>query len=554
MSEAEYGITTTGFVKKPFLVILEENIERAKELFGDNIDLRATSVIYKFIQLRSLADSLQWDLAEKLYYSQYISTASGASLHMLVEDRGLEPQPPQKATGTVTFSGTNYSYIPIDTVVSTFTLSDVGVVRFKTTAGRYIGQIDDEELSGTGTGPFTLAEIPANPLLRVDWFDSSESTTTQLTEEFTGTPGAGEFYCDYATGEITVGTALDVDDALYVDYVDSTETETDIDIIALEYGAVGNVASDTITNIEGSLSGVESVINDDPTTNGRDIESDNSLRSRALEQPRTVWSPDRIKSEVENVDGVKSAYIVEGVVRERRVETGQGPFTLLQAPQDPIREVLVWQFSLGGWIELTESSTYPPDPYEFYCDYDAVTYNEDDIYVGTLGASGLTSSDILEVLYIDKDIGTAVFIVLVDPLVTPLSPEVEQAIAEALDGVRPVGIGYQITEITKAAIEIDVSLELEAGYTLQPISEEIQDQFRIYIDGPSTSEEASTYEYVGLGIGSELVRNELIKIVMSQPGVNDINTLTVKKDTVVQPGNIQFGQEEAPYYDGGTIS
>jgi len=551
----QYGITETGFVKKPFLVILQENIEEAKKLFGDNIDLRPTSTIYKFIQLRSLEDSLQWDLAEQFWYSMFITTATGESLDRLGEDRGLTRQPPQKATGEVTFVGVNYALIQIDTIVATFSLTEYGIVKFKTLESRYIGQIDDEELTGTGTGPFTLANIPANPVIRCDWFDSSETVTTKLEETGNPTPSAGEFYVDYGTGEITVGTALDTGDKLYVDYVDSTETTAQIQIEALEFGTTGNVPSNTIINIIGAIAGVTSVNNAQATDYGRDIESDNSFRQRLLDQPRTVFGPDRIKSEVENVDGVKSAYIVEGVKRERRVETGQGPFTLLRAPENPIREVMVWQQSGSAWIELTEATSYGTmGPYQFFCDYGGVTYNEDDLYIGTLGGTGLTGDDILEVLYIDKEIGSAIFLVLVDPLVSPLDPEVEREIAAALDNIRPTGIAYSITEITKIDIEIDVDLELEVGYSLDPIAQEIDKQFRLYIDGPSSSEEAAESEYTGLGIGSELIRNEIIRIIMSVDGVLDFSSLTIKKDTVPQGGNIQFGTEESPDYKGGNIT
>jgi Baseplate J-like protein len=86
---AEFGITKTGFSIKPFQAILEEKAARAREVFGGDIDLRSTSALRKILDISSAEDQELWKRAEQLYYSNFISTASGQSLDLLGEDVGV---------------------------------------------------------------------------------------------------------------------------------------------------------------------------------------------------------------------------------------------------------------------------------------------------------------------------------------------------------------------------------------------------------------------------------------------------------------------------------
>ena len=44
MNMASYGVTKTGFIIKPFQAILDEKAERAREMFGSDVDLRSTNL------------------------------------------------------------------------------------------------------------------------------------------------------------------------------------------------------------------------------------------------------------------------------------------------------------------------------------------------------------------------------------------------------------------------------------------------------------------------------------------------------------------------------
>jgi uncharacterized phage protein gp47/JayE len=524
-----FGITDQGFVKKTFSEILADKIERARKYFGDNIDVRPTSVMYKWLQLHAMDEAALWDLAEKYWYSMWLSTAEGVALEFILELLGLEKTDPVKAIGVVTFTGTNYSLIPIGTIVTTYELTQ-GIVRFKTTEARYIGQVDNEQITfaDQGAGPtYTLDKIPVSPIISMLWWDQSanggQGAFVTLTETTDPDPDPNEYVVNYTTGAVLVdlgsGAGMATGDFLRVTYIESGATTTDVNIECLEYGDKGNVPAASISSIETSVSGAETVTNTDATNGGRDIESDNSARKRGQEQPRVVFSPARIASEVENVDGVRSCLILEGVVREQFEGDSPGisSVTLRQLPQNPIREVQWFDSSLGVWHNL-EEATAPLGPLQFECSYTTG--------VITLG-SNLDTGDVLNVLYVDAQIGTGVFIVLVDPVASPLSVEVENAIAAVLDEVRPPGIAYQIQEIDKVGIKTDVNITIDTGYVIETVAAAVDKFIRIYIEGPSSQEESEESEYTGVGVGGLIVRNELIRIIMEQEGVNELADLVL---------------------------
>lgn len=86
---SEFGITKTGFVIKPFQDILNDKAARAREMFGDDADLRSTSALRKILDISAAEDHELWKRMEQLYYSNFISTASGDALDLLGEDVGV---------------------------------------------------------------------------------------------------------------------------------------------------------------------------------------------------------------------------------------------------------------------------------------------------------------------------------------------------------------------------------------------------------------------------------------------------------------------------------
>ncbi|MEI7993350.1 MAG: baseplate J/gp47 family protein [Methylococcaceae bacterium] len=120
---SDYGVTKFGFVIKPFQDILTDKAARAREMFGDDVDLRSTSALRKILDICSAEDQELWKRMEQLYYSNFISTASGDALDLLGDDIDV-PRRFLTAKGKVKFklsgeaSGRTYN-LPIGTLVET---------------------------------------------------------------------------------------------------------------------------------------------------------------------------------------------------------------------------------------------------------------------------------------------------------------------------------------------------------------------------------------------------------------------------------------------------
>jgi Baseplate J-like protein len=98
-----YGVTSQGFIVKPFQAILNDAFTRAQQLFGPDIDLRSSSTIRKIIELGCLDAALLWMALDDVYHSGFTSTASGSALDLLGADLGLG-RASLPASGQATFA------------------------------------------------------------------------------------------------------------------------------------------------------------------------------------------------------------------------------------------------------------------------------------------------------------------------------------------------------------------------------------------------------------------------------------------------------------------
>lgn len=75
-----YGVTSQGFIPKPFSVTLEELKQLAKQELGENIDLSEQSKFLRFLKIAAKREDALWQLLEDAYYSAFIDFATGKSL------------------------------------------------------------------------------------------------------------------------------------------------------------------------------------------------------------------------------------------------------------------------------------------------------------------------------------------------------------------------------------------------------------------------------------------------------------------------------------------
>lgn len=164
----KYGVTSQGFIPKPYSVILEELKLLAKQMFGENIDLSENSRFLRFLEIIAKREDELWQLAENIYYSGYIDFATGQSLDNVAALVGYKRIPARRATGTVIFSRStpapNDIIIPAGTRVAT---SD-GTVIFKTTRAVILqtGQTQ-VEAPIEAIEPGSIGNVAANTITKI---------------------------------------------------------------------------------------------------------------------------------------------------------------------------------------------------------------------------------------------------------------------------------------------------------------------------------------------------------------------------------------------------
>jgi hypothetical protein len=171
-ASASFGVTSSGFLAKPFTRLLAEKIAMARQVIDADIDLSSGSVVRKLLEIASLEDARTWAALAAAYDDSFVTTATGQALSNLGRELGIA-RPYQCASGTVTL--TTAGTIPVSpalvlprgsrlttlgghrvALAGTVTLSQsvtsatVPVVSFDPGA---IGNLDPSVLDGSGNHP-----------------------------------------------------------------------------------------------------------------------------------------------------------------------------------------------------------------------------------------------------------------------------------------------------------------------------------------------------------------------------------------------------------------
>lgn len=114
-------LDSNGFKRKQYSEIVADMQTRARNLFGENINLTDRSPLGIFIQVLAWSIALLWQLAEKVYYSAFVDTSEGNSLDYAVRKGGVTRRSAEKAIATQRFAGDNGTVIPLGFLVGTET-------------------------------------------------------------------------------------------------------------------------------------------------------------------------------------------------------------------------------------------------------------------------------------------------------------------------------------------------------------------------------------------------------------------------------------------------
>jgi phage-related baseplate assembly protein len=166
---AGFGVTPQGFVRKEFGTLIAEAADRARAVFGDDVDLSPTSPLRKILEVTAAEDARLWRRLEDLHYAGFLYAAIGDDLDALGADLGLA-RPFRTATGEVTLTVKNpqpgRTYVlPEGTVL----ITAAPVVAVHTTATVRLREGADSATVGARAfvaGPD--GNLPANALVAVD--------------------------------------------------------------------------------------------------------------------------------------------------------------------------------------------------------------------------------------------------------------------------------------------------------------------------------------------------------------------------------------------------
>ena len=100
------GLTANGYQRRTYDDIVNDKIQRAKELFGEDIDTSNQGPLGKFIRINAYDQAMTEEELEAVYYARFPNTASGQSLDRLLPFVGIVRNPASAAVYSVKVTGT----------------------------------------------------------------------------------------------------------------------------------------------------------------------------------------------------------------------------------------------------------------------------------------------------------------------------------------------------------------------------------------------------------------------------------------------------------------
>lgn len=180
---ADFGITETGYNRKTFNDLVQEMEDRARALFGPEIQLDENSFFGLLIRNYAFFQDEIWQLQDQTYNGAYIDTAEGVQLDAVVKYADVSRNQSVASTGTVTFTGADSTLIPEGTLVAS------GDIQFTTDFEGFLITVDVDiavtavELGTDSNVPATTIDTLINPIFGIDSITNDDATTGGQDEE-----------------------------------------------------------------------------------------------------------------------------------------------------------------------------------------------------------------------------------------------------------------------------------------------------------------------------------------------------------------------------------
>lgn len=112
-------LTELGYTRRTYDEIVDDKIERAQELFGEDIETDETTPLGKFIRINAYDQALAEEEAEAIYYARFPNTATGISLDRLCAFAGISRNSAEPAQYKIRAKGEAGKIIPFGFLVGT---------------------------------------------------------------------------------------------------------------------------------------------------------------------------------------------------------------------------------------------------------------------------------------------------------------------------------------------------------------------------------------------------------------------------------------------------
>lgn len=96
-----WGLTDKGFYRPTYTVLLNALEYKARELYGDGINLTVRSPLGIFLRILAWIWNILFACLEDVYNSRFVDTAVGTSLYHLGNAIGMQLLTEGKATGYI---------------------------------------------------------------------------------------------------------------------------------------------------------------------------------------------------------------------------------------------------------------------------------------------------------------------------------------------------------------------------------------------------------------------------------------------------------------------
>tara|TARA_R110000744_G_scaffold20470_1_gene53726 strand:- start:1439 stop:2611 length:1173 start_codon:yes stop_codon:yes gene_type:complete len=179
---SDFGITPEGFSRKRLDQLLSELDDEMKAIFGDNFNVSPESPDGQINGVVSESNANLWEIANESYDAFNPSAATGVSLSNLVQLNGITRLSATSSNVELTITGSNNTFIPKGSLISTSDASD----QFSTDTDITIG------LSGTVlVQASSILEAPvsalAGTITNIDTPITGWTTVTNIIDATLGT-------------------------------------------------------------------------------------------------------------------------------------------------------------------------------------------------------------------------------------------------------------------------------------------------------------------------------------------------------------------------------